>query len=486
LPNNQFFSLFYWVSNDLGVIFEAQISLRMARYSKYFSPILFLGDLLILNFSFVLGYFIRFGKIEGVWLVPYLYLLIFVNIAWGIVAAVTDPYQIARTARVAKIIRSHLAIIILHLLLVTAFFVFQKAYFYSRLQLVLTYSFFIGIMLIWRVGFIYLLRIYRIRGFNRRNVVVVGFGELTRELQKFFRLHPEHGYKFLGYFDNNEQNSWHLGNFSAMFSYCKQNSVDEIYCCLPYVKYSDIKKIVDFGEDNLIKVKLIADFRGFSFKGLELQRYDHIPVLNVTNIPLDEWKNRVVKRTFDIVFSSLVILLILTWLTPLVGLLVMITSRGPVFFMQKRTGKNNKSFICFKFRTMEVNKDADSLQATTKDPRITPIGSFLRKTSIDELPQFFNVLMGDMSVVGPRPHMIKHTKEYSKVVEKFMARHFVKPGITGLAQAKGYRGETKTVELMKSRVRLDRFYIENWSLVLDLKIIALTIPQLFNGSERAY
>jgi Undecaprenyl-phosphate glucose phosphotransferase len=317
-------------------------------------------------------------------------------------------------------------------------------------------------------------------------VVVAGYGELTNELQKFFRLHPEHGYKFLGYFNNSEESSWYLGKFSQMFDYCKANSVDEIYCCLPYVRYSEIKRIIDFGEDNLIKVKLIADFRGFSFKGLELQRYDHIPVLNVTNIPLDELKNRFVKRTFDIVFSSLVILLLLSWLIPLAGAIIKLSSRGPVFFKQKRTGKNNKTFWCYKFRTMEVNNESDQKQATITDPRITGFGSLLRKTSMDELPQFFNVLIGNMSVVGPRPHMLKHTKEYSKVVEKFMARHFVKPGITGLAQAKGYRGETNNVELMKNRVRLDRFYIENWSMLLDLKIIVLTIPQMFNGAEKAY
>jgi len=458
----------------------------MRRYSQYLSPLLFLGDLIILNASFLLGYYIKFKELGSVIEFPYLYLIFFINIAWCLVAAVTYIYRIARISRVSKIIRTHLAIIILHLLLVTAFFVFQKAYFYSRLHLFYTYAIFIGFMLVWRVSFIYLLRIYRIKGYNRRNVIVIGYGELTNELQKFFRLHPEHGYRYLGYFDNHPANSWHLGKFSELFDYCTQNSVDEIYCCLPYIRYSQIKKIVDFGEENLIKVKLIADFRGFSFKGLELQRYDHIPVLNVTNIPLDSWKNRVVKRAFDVTFSSLVVLLVLSWLTPLVGLLIKLESRGPIFFKQKRTGKDNASFWCLKFRTMRVNHDADKRQATADDPRITRIGSFLRKTSIDELPQFINVLIGDMSVVGPRPHMLKHTEEYSKIIEKFMARHFVKPGITGLAQAKGYRGETRNLELMKNRVRFDRFYIENWSMLLDMKIIILTIPQMLKGNEKAF
>ena len=185
-------------------------------------------------------------------------------------------------------------------------------------------------------------------------------------------------------------------------------------------------------------------------------------------------------------FSILVIVGIFSWLFPLIAIAVAIDSRGPIFFKQVRTGKSTNNFWCWKFRTMYSNKNADTKQASINDKRITRVGSFLRKTSLDELPQFFNVLIGNMSVVGPRPHMLHHTKEYSKKVERFMARHFVKPGITGLAQAKGYRGETPDVSFMKNRVKFDRFYIENWSLFLDLKIILLTIITLIKGDENAY
>src|SRR5690606_28880930 len=194
-------------------------------------------------------------------------------------------------------------------------------------------------------------------------------------------------------------------------------------------------KLIDFGEANLIKVKLIADFRGFSVKGLELERYDLIPVLNVNPIPLDDYKNRLVKMAFDLAVSTFIVILFLSWAMPLIALIIKLDSKGPVFFRQKRTGKDKKEFWCYKFRSMRVNDDSDLQQAQRNDSRITKIGAFLRKTSLDELPQFFNVFLGNMSVVGPRPHMLKHTEEYSKVVEKFMSRHFVKPGITGLAQA---------------------------------------------------
>ena len=317
-------------------------------------------------------------------------------------------------------------------------------------------------------------------------MVVVGYGDIAEELNKFFRLHPEFGFRFLGFFDNEEHHGKIQGKVEELKSFVRTNRVDEIYCCLPYVKYSSIQNIISFGEKNFIKVKLIADFRGFQNKGLEIESYDSIPILNVTSFPLEAQKNRVVKRAFDILFSLTVILLIFSWLFPIIALAIKLDSKGTVFFKQRRTGKSNNDFWCWKFRTMHSSSNADIKQATVNDERVTRIGSLLRKSSLDELPQFFNVLIGNMSVVGPRPHMLHHTKEYSKKVERFMARHFVKPGITGLAQAKGYRGETPDVSFMKNRVKFDRFYIENWSLFLDLKIILLTILTLIRGDENAY
>lgn len=386
----------------------------------------------------------------------------------------------------SEILRRHLTLVILHLLLASVYFVALENFSYSRQHVLTTYGIFIFLLLTWKIVFTSLLRIYRKQGFNYRKVVIVGYGELSEELRKYFRVHPEHGYRLLGFFDNKHEGPNILGNYKSLKEYAISNEIDEIYCCLPYVRYTQVKDFIDFGEENLIKVKLIADFRGFSMKSLNFERYDHIPVLHVSNIPLDDVKNRFIKRSFDIVFSSFVILFLLSWMMPLIALIIKLDSKGPIFFKQKRTGKDNKAFYCWKFRSMYVNGDSDHLQAQKSDSRITPIGAFLRKTSLDELPQFFNVLLGNMSVVGPRPHMLKHTEEYSKLVEKFMARHFVKPGITGLAQAKGFRGETNTVGLMKSRVKLDRFYVENWSLNFDLKIIILTIATILKGDQNAY
>jgi len=202
--------------------------------------------------------------------------------------------------------------------------------------------------------------------------------------------------------------------------------------------------------------------------------------------PLNDRLNQLLKRAFDVAFSLGVLVFVLSWLIPLIALLIRLDSKGPIFFKQRRAGKEGKDFYCFKFRTMYVNKEADTKQASRNDSRITKVGRFLRKTSLDEFPQFLNVLLGDMSVVGPRPHPIALNERFSPVIEKFMVRHLVKPGVTGLAQAKGYRGETRELRQMVNRVRMDIFYVENWSFLLDLKIIFWTVFSVLKGDKNAF
>ena len=192
------------------------------------------------------------------------------------------------------------------------------------------------------------------------------------------------------------------------------------------------------------------------------------------------------KRVFDLVFATIVVVLLLSWLVPLIACLIKLESSGPTFFKQLRTGKNGKAFYCLKFRSMAVNAASETKQASRGDQRITKVGAFLRRNSLDELPQFINVLKGDMSVVGPRPHMLRHTEDYSKAILNFMDRHQVKPGITGLAQVSGYRGETKELETMAKRVEADMRYLQNWSFWLDLKIVALTVVQAFQADENVF
>jgi putative colanic acid biosynthesis UDP-glucose lipid carrier transferase len=447
--------------------------------SVYLRLIFLLGDLSLINLVLLFAYSGPASSTEEL-----ISVLTIANSLWVFLALVLNPYKFSRVSRFIKILRIHFTFIVVYFLSFASVSFLTGVEIAGReLGLIVLLS--VSLLFVWRLFYFYANRVFVNKKLNFRNVIVVGYGDLAIEMRKFFRLHPEYGYRFLAYFDENPSNEEVL-SLRELEEFCEKNSVHEIYCCLPHLPGNKVKYLVDYGLSNLVKVKLISDYRGFFQRGISLQRYDGIPVLNIAAIPLDERTNQVIKRGFDILFSLLVIIFFLSWAMPIIALLIKLDSRGPVLFKQKRTGKHNKEFWCYKFRTMYVNDEADVKQATRNDSRITRVGSFLRKTSLDEFPQFFNVLAGSMSIVGPRPHMLKHTEQYSRLIEKFMARHYIKPGITGLAQAKGYRGETKAEPLMRGRVRLDRFYIENWSFMLDLKIIVATAVTLLKGDQQAY
>ncbi len=445
-----------------------------------------IGDFLILNASFVLAYLLKFNTLEGLGIPPYVWLWLTTNGFLLLLTLVFKPYNIDRTTRLSKVLKRQYAIVVIHLLLITAFWVFNKAYYYSRVQLLLTFGLFLVLVSVWRLVFVYTLGILRAKGYNLRKVVIIGNDRSSKRLISHFRAHPEYGYHIDQAFDSTDSSCVE----ENLESYILQNEIDELYCCLSSVASDYLKRLVDFGHEHRVKVKLIGNFQSLLPDSLlETSRpewYGLTPVINVTSIPLDNWWNRFIKRLFDIIFSLLVIFFIFTWLVPIIAIAIKLTSRGPVFFRQKRTGLNSEDFLCWKFRTMHVNDDSDTKQATKRDPRVTPIGTFLRKTSLDEIPQFFNVLAGNMSVVGPRPHPLKLNEQYSSQIHKFNHRHSVKPGITGLAQAKGYRGETATFDKMNNRVRLDRLYVERWLFVLDIKIIFLTVWSLVRDQENAY
>ncbi len=444
--------------------------------------IFLLGDLGILNLAAFVAWALLptypfFSKQS-------LILLACLNIAWLVLAVLFNPYKFSRVSRFAKILRAHLVFFFIHFLTVAGSLFLINAGVTRSAHLLLTFCISVILLFVWRIIYFYFNKLFVNKKLNFKNVVIVGFGDLAWEMRKFFRLHPEFGYRFLGYFDEKIRNR-EVNPIEDLDAFCKANDVHEIYCCLPYTDNSKVKYLIDFGLSNLIKVKLITDYRGFFSRGVSLERYDNIPVLNVAAVPLDERSNQVIKRVFDVIFASLVILFVLSWMIPIIALIIKLDSKGPVFFKQKRSGKGNKPFNCLKFRTMIVHHP-EFKQATKNDTRVTWIGKFLRKSSLDEFPQFINVLKGQMSIIGPRPHPIKLNEEFSPRIEKFMARHYIKPGITGLAQAKGYRGETINDHSMSGRVKLDRFYIENWSFVLDLKIVIATIISFIKDDQQAY
>lgn len=455
------------------------------RYSRFFPVIFLLLDVISLNAGYYGANFLKFGE-SFVIRDSYLILQLTLTGIWILTFFSASLQQINRESRLIDHLNKVLTALVVNLAIVFAFWFAAKPFYYSRQHLFFTYAIFSSMIILWRIGWHYSIRYYRAKGFNLRNVVVVGYSEVSEQIVRYFNTNPGFGYKFLGFFDDRKPNAETLGGVNDFKNFAETNQVDFIYAYLPRLKDKQVKDLIDFAENNLIKVKIISQFSKLGLRNLTIQNYGSIPVVNISAIPLDNKINQIIKRAFDIIFSLIVTLTILSWLIPLVGLLIRLESKGPVFFRQQRNGLNNQKFLIFKFRTMVVHDDNRVVQATRNDTRITRLGAILRKTSIDELPQFLNVLIGDMSVVGPRPHAIKHNEEFSQKIDRFIQRHAVKPGITGLAQAKGFRGETSLFSDMSGRVRLDRFYVKNWSLILDVKIIVLTIVSILRGSENAY
>lgn len=276
------------------------------------------------------------------------------------------------------------------------------------------------------------------------------------------------------------------GDLTDCLNFSIENEIAEIYCTVSPESRPELYELAKQAEKHFIPVKFIPDYSAFIRKAVLVNYVDDLPILSLRPFPLEDESNRILKRVLDITVSLFVIIFIMSWLTPLMALLIKLESKGPVFFTQLRSGRNNRPFTCIKFRSLQQNNNQESKQVTKNDNRVTRLGRFLRKSNIDELPQFFNVLIGNMSVVGPRPHMLKHTLEFDGLHQEYMVRHFVKPGVTGLAQVNGFRGEIKNPELLRKRVEHDIQYLENWSLWEDLRIILATIFVSLRGDENAY
>ena len=343
---------------------------------------------------------------------------------------------------------------------------------------------------LWRVLVRMSLKLYRRKGYNFKRIVIVGAGKNGMELYQVMKDDLSYGFNVLGFFDDNialkDALPNYLGNTEEVENYVLKHDIDEVYCTLPGTNDSKIARLLNFAEKHMIRFYIVPEFYRNVKKSMVMEVIESIPLLTIRREPLQSMYNRFLKRAFDLLFSTMVLVTIYPILYVVLGVLIKLSSPGPILFKQKRTGLYGRDFECFKFRTMRVNADADTMQAVKDDPRKTRIGNFLRKSNLDEFPQFVNVFLGDMSVVGPRPHMLKHTEQYSALIDKYMVRHVVKPGVTGWAQVTGYRGETKTLEQMEGRVKRDVWYIENWTFFLDLKIIIVTVLNMFKGEKNAY
>ncbi len=456
------------------------------RYSRFIPLISITGDFILLNILFVVGFYmmeVRPDHFAPYYLGFYLYL----NLSWFILVFVFGAHQIDRNTRKKSIFFSYIKIIVFFFFLFLMYFQAVPLEYYPRSYIKYLFPLFFALLITWKFLLYYAFLLYRKLGFNFRNVIIVGDTPKTRELQHYFTSNRWHGYRFLGFFaENASYKKRIIGTWSDLKEYMEHNLVDEIYIAWEGVPHERMVELTDIISEYPAKVRIVPDLGNFSYKSAELISYGTIPVLQIHPGPLSFWYNRLIKRAFDIVVSLIVIISILSWMTPLLYILSLLGSRDGVFFKQRRTCSDGGEFLCYKYRTMRKNSDADIRKAEKNDSRVTPVGKFLRKFSLDELPQFVNVLKGEMSVVGPRPHMLKHTHQYKKLIKRFMLRHTVKPGITGLAQVNGYRGEIRKLSELKHRVEYDVQYIESWSFNLDFKIILLTTWVIFRGQDKAY
>lgn len=448
------------------------------RYSKYLRGISLSLDLLALNGCAYL--FFQDSHIHWLTFLAYL------NVAWVIDAIITKFYAVYRFTTPVEILAKNLRQLGLFVLLVIAYFPFERDATFSGSSVIGYILTLFGITILFKYLFFYYLKKYRIvTGNNFRKVIIIGHTDEAQNLRHLFETRIDYGYRFMGFFSDKAEDPQITGSIKAARKFVLENKIDEMFCSLSEISNSQLKQLVEFSDIHRVSIKFIPDTKEILSKNLTIDYYALFPVLSMRKTLLHEPWIKVFKRSFDIVFSLLVIVFILSWLTPIFALLIKLESRGPVFFKQGRPGLDENEFLCYKFRSMRINKTPEK-EASKDDPRVTRIGRFIRKTSLDELPQFFNVLKGDMSVVGPRPHLWSQNIAYGKKIKKYMMRHYVKPGITGLAQVRGYRGEITRDDDMVNRIKYDVFYIENWSFLLDVKIIVQTVINIFKGEEKAY
>ncbi|WP_339923836.1 exopolysaccharide biosynthesis polyprenyl glycosylphosphotransferase [uncultured Cyclobacterium sp.] len=406
------------------------------------------------------------------------------GLVWLIIVLVRKDYKLSRTSVYWDTLMQFLVSFIWAILI---FFILREHLSSSSANKLDFYLFPIGLFMLvfFRIGVHMALRGYRKSGRNYRKAVILGKDEWSNQLARTLEKNKAFGIKLLGFFDDKVNSRDVLGDFDQFFDSYGIGSLDLVYLS-QNMPTNLVNKIVDFADENHFKVKVIPGPALQWNKKMSFSNYGSFVVVNLNEIPLDRLGNQFFKRVFDVMFSVLVILFVFSWLVPIIALLIKLESKGPVFFYQKRTGVNNKEFTCIKFRTMQENPWSDTLQASKNDPRVTKIGAILRRFSMDELPQFINVLKNEMSVVGPRPHTVPMNEVFKQRLGKYNNRHCIKPGITGLAQVLGYRGEISAHWQIRSRVKLDYFYVRKWSFFLDINIVLRTMKQMLSSGEEVY
>ncbi|MEH6307430.1 undecaprenyl-phosphate glucose phosphotransferase [Olivibacter sp. CPCC 100613] len=458
------------------------------RYLYLLIFILAISDLFIVNGVYLTGFYYLSSELElsGI----YLDGLIISNLIWIVASFLCKLYTEKTVRRIDFIYSSTLRSYLLHFALYACYITIFKEKAIAREFLLIMYvGLALGLFTSRLFGTFFEAKL--LRHFKAsKPVAVLGMNKMGLRLAAFFE-QKRSQYDFNGFLDDHQELSISedgrlLPVVCQQIEVAAKSGVQEVYVPLTPENMANANVLLKEAEKQCVRMKFVPDLTGTFVTPFKLTYMEEFPVISLRHDPLEEIENRVKKRIFDIVFSLLVIIFVLSWLFPLIGIIIKIQSPGPILFKQKRSGRNNQTFDCLKFRSMKVNDESDTKQATKGDDRITPIGRFIRRTSLDELPQFFNVLLGDMSVVGPRPHILSMTEQYRQIIDQYMVRHFLKSGITGWAQVNGFRGETREPDLMRKRVEYDVWYLENWSIWLDVRIVIQTAINMVKGEENAY
>lgn len=462
------------------------MSIRKGKYGRYLHRILAVGDYVILNMVFL----VILALYPGISALHSRLIILLLNVAYLPVARWLTATHRERALQMDRLIRSSIAAAGCHAVAFTALLYVMGADDIPWQPVAAFYGIFIPLLTLWRISTQVIIKYYRSRGRNYTRVVIIGCGTTGERLYREMNSDIGFGYQMQGFFDlycppDFRFKDLYKGNLDELGKWVRENDTEEIFFCISGENAEAIKLAIGLCDELMMKFHFVPQISPYLARNLKATFIGSIPVLNVLNNPLESPVNSAMKRAFDIAFAGTFLVFSPLVFIP-VAIAIKLSSPGPVFFRQARTGYMGHEFTCWKFRTMRVNADSDSRQASKNDPRKTRVGDFLRRTSIDELPQFINVLLGDMSVVGPRPHMLKHTEDYSRLIDNYMVRHLIKPGITGWAQVRGFRGQTEELWQMQGRIEHDIWYIEHWSFLLDIKIIIRTMLNALKKDENAF
>lgn len=453
------------------------------RSNRVFEIVLLLLELAVLNGCFLLAVFLRYDELRidnDLYYNYYLQLVVFLNLSWLLIAFLMRSYKMVATAPLRWSL-SALGQAILVQAAVLGIFILMLKGDYSRLFFLYYTLSFLPLVFLMRVLWLNYYRNYLRNPDHQKKIALIGHGAAAHNFLMELAQHPEYGLRLEAWFADEVQKH---PAYSGAINPTQLVGFDEVFVALP-ASDPRMKHIYSKANSGLMRFRYLPDLDVHFLRKAAWENLGAVPVLKTVREPLEFAHNRLLKRLLDISVALFAILFVMPWLTVLVAVAIKLDSRGPVLFRQRRTGLNEQPFWCYKFRSMQANNPNPEQQATDGDARITSVGRWLRKYNIDEFPQFFQVLNGRMSLVGPRPHMVEHTAAYRTQIEAFMVRHYIKPGLTGLAQIHGFRGPTQTLDLMEARVREDVYYIENWSLFLDLKILGATLLLMLKGQERA-